>query len=95
MTITTTKRCQARQHSDQMMCGPCNLAWDVNDPEPPPCGQKGEQRAEVANATPNRRRAGDIYVRGLGNVAAIREADRAASAAAALALLSLLTRMKK
>ena len=29
--------CVARQYSDQMQCGPCGLAWDVNDPEPPQC----------------------------------------------------------
>lgn len=31
------KNCKARQHSDQMQCGKCGLAWDVNDPEPPAC----------------------------------------------------------
>lgn len=31
------KNCRARQHSDQMMCGECALAWDVNDPDPPQC----------------------------------------------------------
>jgi ribosomal protein S27AE len=30
-------RCQARQHSDQMLCGRCGLGWDVNDPDPPAC----------------------------------------------------------
>lgn len=29
--------CKARQESDQMCCGQCGLAWDVNDPEPPKC----------------------------------------------------------
>ena len=29
--------CEARQYSDQMQCGRCGLAWDVNDPEPPEC----------------------------------------------------------
>jgi len=29
--------CKARQFSDQMQCGKCGLAWDVNDPEPPAC----------------------------------------------------------
>lgn len=32
--------CQARQYNDQMSCGKCGLAWDVNDPEPPKCGTK-------------------------------------------------------
>lgn len=30
--------CQARQYSDQMICGKCGLQWDMNDPEPPECG---------------------------------------------------------
>jgi hypothetical protein len=29
--------CQARQYSDQMLCGRCDLAWDVNDHQPPEC----------------------------------------------------------
>lgn len=29
--------CQARQHSDQMVCEKCSLAWDMNDPAPPSC----------------------------------------------------------
>lgn len=29
--------CKARQYNDQMQCGRCGLAWDVNDPEPPAC----------------------------------------------------------
>lgn len=30
-------KCQARQHSDQMICHKCGLVWDMNDPEPPVC----------------------------------------------------------
>jgi hypothetical protein len=33
-------RCQARQFSDGMTCAPCGLAWDVNDPDRPPCATK-------------------------------------------------------
>lgn len=29
--------CQARQYGDQMICVPCGLVWDMNDPEPPEC----------------------------------------------------------
>lgn len=29
--------CQARQHSDQMICARCGIVWDVNDPDPPTC----------------------------------------------------------
>ena len=30
-------KCHARQYSDQMVCAPCGLIWDANDPEPPAC----------------------------------------------------------
>ena len=29
--------CDAHQQSDEMWCARCNLRWDVNDPDPPPC----------------------------------------------------------
>lgn len=29
--------CQARRCNDQMMCGRCGLAWDVDDTDPPTC----------------------------------------------------------
>lgn len=32
-------RCAAKQYSDQMACKRCDIAWDVNDPHPPTCGQ--------------------------------------------------------
>ena len=32
--------CRARQYSDQMICGKCALVWDVNDPDPPVCGEE-------------------------------------------------------
>ena len=35
-----TPSCQARRYSDQMHCAKCRLAWDVNDPDPPLCGQQ-------------------------------------------------------
>lgn len=31
--------CEAKQRSDQMVCDRCALAWDMNDPAPPVCGQ--------------------------------------------------------
>lgn len=31
--------CQAVQHSDQMVCRKCELAWDMNDPNRPDCRQ--------------------------------------------------------
>jgi hypothetical protein len=36
--------CQARQYGDQMICAPCWLNWDANDPEPPEC-RKNIKRA--------------------------------------------------
>ena len=42
-TQSTTKTpdskigCKAVQHSDQMYCRDCALAWDMNDPDPPKC----------------------------------------------------------
>jgi hypothetical protein len=39
--------CQARQHSDQMICAACGLVWDTNDPEPPSCKQDGPQLQEI------------------------------------------------
>jgi len=29
--------CRSRRTDDQMICGQCGLAWDINDPEPPSC----------------------------------------------------------
>ena len=37
--------CHARaDHTDSgtMRCVPCRLAWDVSDPEPPPCRVRGD-----------------------------------------------------
>lgn len=31
--------CNSRQHSEQIHCKRCNLTWDVNDPQPPKCGE--------------------------------------------------------
>lgn len=37
------RTCQARQYSDQMICGACGLQWDVNDTEPPECPKTGTE----------------------------------------------------
>lgn len=42
-------RCKVRRYSDQMVCATCGLAWDVNDPGPPVCGEV--RRIEKAVAT--------------------------------------------
>lgn len=34
------QHCKARQYNDQIVCGDCNLAWDVNDPSPPECNKQ-------------------------------------------------------
>ena len=56
--------CQARQYGDQMICAPCGLTWDTNDPEPPEC-RKNIKRAvarvakieeEAAPSSPRPRR---------------------------------------
>lgn len=38
--------CKARQYSDQMACGTCGLAWDVNDPDPPQCGLAAKENPQ-------------------------------------------------
>lgn len=38
--------CQARQFSDQMICGRCALSWDTNDPDPPACPEHQPKREE-------------------------------------------------
>lgn len=42
--------CGAYQASDMMYCPRCKLAWDVNDPEPPPCG--GEPNVTPLDTAP-------------------------------------------
>lgn len=64
--------CEARQHSDQMVCGRCGLAWDVNDLEPPQCPLTGgpgrasgappaERRKEAASVPMERRNLAPSY----------------------------------
>jgi len=31
------QKCKAFQCSDQMVCEPCNISWDMNDSDPPKC----------------------------------------------------------
>jgi len=42
-------QCQSRQYGDQIICAACGLNWDVNDPEPPACGNV-DQRTKQAKA---------------------------------------------
>ena len=46
--MSTDHQCQARQYSDQMCCGKCGLAWDVNDPEPPKCKRHDDTKPKAA-----------------------------------------------
>jgi len=41
------RSCEAVQHSDQMMCRRCDLAWDVNDPSPPKCRRRRSDMRKV------------------------------------------------
>jgi hypothetical protein len=41
------KTCQARQYSDQMICGRCALEWDINDPDPPACLTRIEYGSKI------------------------------------------------
>jgi hypothetical protein len=33
-----------RQQSDQMTCTHCGKVWDMNDPEPPACGDQDHRK---------------------------------------------------
>lgn len=48
-------KCQARQMSDQMRCEACRLTWDMNDPEPPKCGEGGNKPPAYARVNCLRR----------------------------------------
>lgn len=47
-------QCLARQYSDQKMCAPCGIAWDINDPEPPQCGKYDSRTKLVKILTPKK-----------------------------------------
>ena len=38
------EQCEAVQYSDQMVCKKCDIAWDMNDPEPPRCDAELDKR---------------------------------------------------
>lgn len=46
--------CQSRQYGDQMICAPCGLNWDTNDPEPPECRKNIKIEAEALPVIPHR-----------------------------------------
>lgn len=60
-----TKRtgCEARQHSDQMLCDHCGLAWDMNDPDPPECQRQMGRGSEVSGWLDRRARVNDSIAR--------------------------------
>lgn len=41
-------KCHARRYLDQMICVPCGLIWDVNDPEPPKCKTRSKLKVDPA-----------------------------------------------
>jgi hypothetical protein len=49
----STNKCSATQVSDQMVCTPCGLVWDVNDHEPPQCGGTAQPVPQWPSASPN------------------------------------------
>lgn len=55
----TPTNCQARQYSDQMICGRCGLQWDVNDPDPPTCKTAGELAMGKMRDTLNKQKSKD------------------------------------
>lgn len=62
-----SKACEARQYSDQMQCGRCGLAWDMNDFAPPPCKPTIDRRAIPSRAaTTQARRVEDSIAGALG-----------------------------
>lgn len=38
---------KTRRYGDQYHCHLCGKQWDVNDPEPPRCIEKGPRKAKV------------------------------------------------
>jgi len=38
-------QCEARRHSDQMICEWCGLVWDVDDDDPPTCPKEHPREA--------------------------------------------------
>lgn len=38
--------CEARRYGEEMQCARCGLAWDVNDPDPPPCRTDDQVRQQ-------------------------------------------------
>lgn len=40
---------KAIQYSDEMQCARCGKAWDVNDPDPPPCLTPRERSQKAAS----------------------------------------------
>jgi len=44
--------CAARQYSDQMVCAPCDLEWDVNDRHAPACRCATDEAQETRNVVP-------------------------------------------
>lgn len=68
--------CSATQQSDEMYCAPCNLRWDVNDPEPPACRKSFPVLAAAPdNRTPDRKKL-DAVAKGYNDLMALQQKQR-------------------
>ena len=57
MTDSRPTACAARQGADQQMrCIRCCLAWDLDDPEPPPCRDTPPPKPKVKKPRKGRAR---------------------------------------
>ena len=46
----TDVKCRVHIYSDTTICSACDMVWNTNDPDPPPC-PKRERVAEYAETT--------------------------------------------
>ena len=67
--------CHATQQSDEMYCAPCNLRWDVNDSDPPPCRPKSFPAPAPDNRTPDRKKL-DAVAKGYHDLIALQTKQR-------------------
>ncbi len=68
--------CRATQQSDEMYCAPCNLRWDVNDSDPPPCRNSFPSVAPAPdNRTPDRKKL-DAVAKGYNDLMALQQKQR-------------------
>lgn len=66
-TTRTSLMCYARRINDQMQCGKCGLAWDIDDPEPPQCKNEVEVPRSMAKFVMNNR-VGKLGINTMGTI---------------------------